>query len=570
VKAVAVQSMSDSKPARKQQKAGGCRDSLAPWFVQPVALSGGTVIQRKSACPCGGGCPDCQAKSNDLNVSQPNDLAEIEADQIADQVMRMPAGEGKPIAQPEEDTIQREPLSVGGGSLPLQTPGHVRSAIGSSGQPLDHQARDFFEPRLGYDLSSVRIHTDSAARQSAKAIDALAYTLGSHIVFGSGAYQPESERGKHLLAHELTHVAQQSEQGKHNTLHRKLKVDAAASDDPATAISMIDPLITSLCPDFETDSTSGEITPTSGTPCSIPRFRAVASGSHRLGCCCLCTMTRPWGADWSIIVSSTDAPTTSEGSHTVRMTPTSGPNTPELRHWTSGPLQATTIIPPAEGLGHELCGHAALMKIKAHPGNSGDRAFTDEHDPTVRVQNALAREMGFGGSRRGLAAGGTHRGESLRVFTIGPFAANADDPTPFAAQIAAAAAFMNGKPNLLVDTVGFRDGADTVAGVSASRASKVRAAIAGGIAAADAHIETTPGVMETLPRVQPPTDGSVGVSAIVELRMAVRPAGLGTPIGAPPPAVPVHVDPTDLGRVTALKGGSVNECHQLLAITAWP
>jgi len=54
------------------------------------------------------------------------------------------------------------------------------------------------------------------------------------------------------------------------------------------------------------------------------------------------------------------------------------------------------------------------------------------------------------------------------------------------------------------------------------------------------------------------------------LRMAIRPAGLLTPIGVAPPATPVHVDATDPARVTALKGGSVNECHQLLANTAWP
>lgn len=547
----------------------------------------GITLQRQSSCACGGGCPACLAKSGDLRISQPNDPAEIEADQVADRVMRMVDSDAASAArtshplnaihrqcdacEDEAQTIQRKSLLFGGG-IPAQSPTHVQGVMSSGGQPLDHAIRSFFEPKFGYDLRAVRIHTGDSAEVSAREIDAKAYTLGSHIVFGGGEYQPDSESGRRLLAHELAHLTRESNHGRRNVVHRKLTVDAASSDDPATAISMIDPLVTSLCPDFQTNSISGEITPKNGTPCSIPRFRDVANGSHRLGCCCLCTMTRPWGADWRILVSSTDAPTTNERSHTVRMTPTSGPNAPELRHWTTGPVQTVSVIPPAEGLGHELCGHAALMKIRAHPGNSGDRAFTDEHDPTVRVQNALATELGIAGLRRGLAAGGTHRGESLRVFSIGPFSVNADDPAPFAPQIAAAVAFMNGKPDLLVDTVGFRNGADTIVGISASRARRVRDSLAAGITRGeeDAHIETTPGVRETLPRVQPLTDGGVGASAIVELRMAFRPGGLLTPIGVPAPAVPVHVDPTDPGRVTAMKGGSVNECHKLLALTAWP
>lgn len=281
-------------------------------------------------------------------------------------------------------------------------------------------------------------------------------------------------------------------------------------------------------------------------------------------------MTRPWGDDWDIIVTSTGGPSTRESEHRVLMTPTSGPSAPELRHWTSGPAETTSPQPAVEAFGHELCGHAALMKIRAHEGATTDRAYDDQHDSTVRVQNALAVEMGLVGSRRGLAAGGTHRGESLRVFTVGPFGVNETNIAPFAAQIAAAVAFLNGKPELLVDTVGFRDGADTLAGVSAGRAIRVRGAIASGIATPTVSVETSPGVSETLPRVQPITDGGVGSSSVVELRMAIKPAGLITPIGVAPPSPPVHADPADPARVAALKRGTVNECHQLLANTAWP
>ena len=91
-----------------------------------------------------------------------------------------------------------------------------------------------------------------------------------------------------------------------------------------------------------------------------------------------------------------------------------------------------------------------------------------------------------------------------------------------------------------------------------------------GITTPTVDVETSPGVPETLARVQPVTDGGVGSSAIVEIRIAVRPAGLITPIGVAPPSPPVHVDPANPARVAALKRGSVNECHQLLAKSAWP
>jgi hypothetical protein len=80
--------------------------------------------------------------------------------------------------------------------------------MNTGGQPLDAHTRSFFEPRLGYDLSNVRVHTDSRAGESARAVAAKAYTLGNNIVFGRGQYSPNSEAGKKLIAHELAHVTQ--------------------------------------------------------------------------------------------------------------------------------------------------------------------------------------------------------------------------------------------------------------------------------------------------------------------------------------------------------------------------
>ncbi len=88
-------------------------------------------------------------------------------------------------------------------------PPMVHEVLRSAGQPLNAGLRAEFEPRFAYDFSNVRIHSDSTAAESAAAVDALAYTAGRHIVFGSGQYAPTTTEGRKLIAHELAHVAQQ-------------------------------------------------------------------------------------------------------------------------------------------------------------------------------------------------------------------------------------------------------------------------------------------------------------------------------------------------------------------------
>jgi hypothetical protein len=86
----------------------------------------------------------------------------------------------------------------------------VKDVVGSGGgSPLDRDTRGFMESRLGADFGDVRIHTDSKASESAKSVQAYAYTVGSDVVFQSGRYDPQSDSGKRMLAHELTHVVQQ-------------------------------------------------------------------------------------------------------------------------------------------------------------------------------------------------------------------------------------------------------------------------------------------------------------------------------------------------------------------------
>ncbi|MBZ0303138.1 MAG: DUF4157 domain-containing protein [Anaerolineae bacterium] len=85
----------------------------------------------------------------------------------------------------------------------------VNDVLRTSGQPLDGDTRAFMEPRFGHDFSRVRIHSDGKAAESARAVQARAYTMGPHVVFGAGQYSPGTAAGRRLLAHELTHVVQQ-------------------------------------------------------------------------------------------------------------------------------------------------------------------------------------------------------------------------------------------------------------------------------------------------------------------------------------------------------------------------
>jgi predicted chitinase len=87
----------------------------------------------------------------------------------------------------------------------------VNEALDSPGQSLDVSTRAEMESRFGHDFGDVRVHADATAANAARAVNALAYTLGKDIVFRTGAYEPHTQAGKRLLAHELTHVVQQSD-----------------------------------------------------------------------------------------------------------------------------------------------------------------------------------------------------------------------------------------------------------------------------------------------------------------------------------------------------------------------
>jgi pyrrolidone-carboxylate peptidase len=105
----------------------------------------------------------------------------------------------------ERNTLQRS--GIGGAA---DIPPVVYDALRAPGHALDSMTRAQMESQFGHDFSRVRVHTDNTAAESARSLNALAYTVGSDVVFGSGLYHPASIEGRRLLAHELTHVVQQA------------------------------------------------------------------------------------------------------------------------------------------------------------------------------------------------------------------------------------------------------------------------------------------------------------------------------------------------------------------------
>src|SRR2546421_590450 len=117
-------------------------------------------------------------------------------------------GECEACRQKREGALQRSAVT----SAPMNgIPPIVHEVLSSPGQPLDSGTRAFMEPRFGYDFSQVRVHTDGKAAESARAVNALAYTIGHNVVFGAEQYASTTPDGRKLMAHELTHVIQQDD-----------------------------------------------------------------------------------------------------------------------------------------------------------------------------------------------------------------------------------------------------------------------------------------------------------------------------------------------------------------------
>ena len=143
---------------------------LTPARASPVQAAPAMFLQRKCACGgapgVSGACEECQENLLQRKAATANSLGAV--------------------------------------------PSSVSAALGAPGQPLHADTREYMESRFGHDFSHVRVHADAGAADSARAVNALAYTVGRDVVFAPGQYAPNSAAGRQLLAHELTHVLQQS------------------------------------------------------------------------------------------------------------------------------------------------------------------------------------------------------------------------------------------------------------------------------------------------------------------------------------------------------------------------
>ena len=189
------------------------QNTAAKSLLVSKASHAGLLLQRK--CACGGSatlslsgeCEECNYKrlQKKLSIGASNDPLELEADRVANQVLAAPAYSAVSGTPP---SIQR--FTGQAAADTTIAPPSVDRVLAGSGSPLEPALRQDMEQRFGHDFSRVRVHSGTVAEQSAQDVHANAYTVGHNIVFGAGRFAPGTHEGQRLIAHELTHVLQQT------------------------------------------------------------------------------------------------------------------------------------------------------------------------------------------------------------------------------------------------------------------------------------------------------------------------------------------------------------------------
>ncbi len=197
-----------NKKENKQEQ-GFFAGPASEHFFQPAAQ-----VQRK--------CADCEKEEK--NVQRVADKKEDEK--------LMKKEDEKKDKKEEDQKLQKK--DAGTANAAPVTSSYIHSLNGK-GTVLPVPAQQFFGERMGYDFSNVRVHTDIEAQQSAKEVNARAYTIGNNIVFNEGQFNTASAEGKKLMAHELVHVMQQNGE---QQLSRKGEEEAAEAEQECTAGSV--------------------------------------------------------------------------------------------------------------------------------------------------------------------------------------------------------------------------------------------------------------------------------------------------------------------------------------------
>lgn len=242
-----------------------------------------------------------------LRIGPPGDVYEREADRVADRILSertdapialsvseastraqrcscQSAADGDELVQrackcheQEDDLLQRK-CKCGEedeliqpkrrGEAPPRRTGldaHVK-ALKGTGRPLADRVRGFFESRFNHDFAAVRVHTGTAANDAASAAGARAFTVGNDVVFGNGEWSPDTAGGKHLLAHELTHVVQQTPMVARRKATRPPTLDALGESSAGPEADVTDPESAAPSPETQTpeapaDERSPEVAP---------------------------------------------------------------------------------------------------------------------------------------------------------------------------------------------------------------------------------------------------------------------------------------------------------------------
>jgi hypothetical protein len=189
------------------------------------------------------------------------------------------------LANPHKESALLHQRGWGDGTADVAPP-IVKGVVRSPGAPLDAGARAYFEPRFGHQFGNVRVHTDEKAARSARAVNALAYTVGDHIVFDTGRYSPTSRAdGRRLLAHELTHVAQQCAQAPSHIDRVGMTRPSDASELEADRLAKTFTANTEASPqEALANAIIQVLSPVAPTPQSVSRACACGGGGGSCSC----------------------------------------------------------------------------------------------------------------------------------------------------------------------------------------------------------------------------------------------------------------------------------------------
>jgi hypothetical protein len=494
--------------------------------------------------------PNVQAK---LEIGAPDDEYEQEADRVSDHVMRMPqpgtTAAGPMIEEQQapsiqrlcagcEDELQREPLheeeketeevqalayeeeqeeptegeadeeedeagfvqtkpANGGGAVSAVVATHHK-VVRTSGEPLSGTARAYFEPRFRRDFSTVRVHRDTAAAQATGALRARAYTTGKHIVFGTSEYAPETEAGRRLLSHELTHVVQQGGGG---GLVRAQPARSRISGDWIIDTPNRRARRGGLTDAEHAGQAFHEIC---GLATRSGSRIAVNAGpprqSRMSGCACLRDIEADLASPAGVLSATPHVGLRLHGWSSAQPRgnpPRVNPRHPEGEfqwgYWTG--RQTRHVKPFWQTVAHEVCGHVATF-VRVRGAHAGGRGSGLGHTPAIIEENLLAGEHGVPSTEHrgvdidpatGRPAPG-HRGESFLQAQVMNFAHGSDavtttnltDVVANTTSTVSTVAASIGR-DLFVQVEGFAYGNEGGLSLARQRATAVRRAIESGL-----------------------------------------------------------------------------------------